>query len=71
MPARAAPRGELTRVAEADVAKARQWYERREAGLGDRFVGHVEQAVERIAENPYIYQPVIEDVRRANVPRYP
>jgi hypothetical protein len=55
----------ITAIAEADIAKAQNYYESRETGLGDHFVKHVRDTIARITQNPFTYQIAIEDVRRA------
>jgi toxin ParE1/3/4 len=40
--------------AEADVANARDWYERQRAGLGAAFLLCVEEVLERISRTPRI-----------------
>ncbi len=53
----------ITAIAEADIAKAQDYYESRETGLGNRFVTHVRDTIARIAQNPFTYQIAIEDAR--------
>jgi len=52
----------ITAIAEADIAKAQDYYESRETGLGNRFVTHVRDTIARIAQNPFTYQIAIEEV---------
>ena len=61
----------ITAIAEADIAKAQDWYEAKDPGLGKRFVEHVRDTIARIAHNPFTYQVVIEDAHRAPVPDFP
>jgi hypothetical protein len=60
-------------LAEADIAKAQDNYESREAGLGNRFVEHVRRTIIRIGQNPFQYQIVAgtDDDRRAPVRTFP
>ena len=58
-------------AAEADIPQAFEFYEAREPGLGTDFLERVEQAAARISANPFQYQVVEADVRRAPVPRWP
>jgi hypothetical protein len=39
----------LSSLAALDLQQARNWFDQREAGLGDRFLESVEQAIERIS----------------------
>jgi plasmid stabilization system protein ParE len=57
--------------AKRDLRQAAKWYEKRLIGLGREFVSEVETVVERIEENPLLYQPVHRDVRSAVVHRFP
>ena len=57
--------------AEADLAHARDWYERQRAGLGAEFLLCVEEVLERIGRTPEMYMVVHHDVRRALTRRFP
>jgi plasmid stabilization system protein ParE len=57
--------------AEADLANARDWYERQRAGLGAEFLLCVEEVLERIGRTPEMYMVVYHDVRRALTRRFP
>ena len=61
----------LTKLAEADVAKAAAFYENQKEGLGAAFVDRVMEVVENIAGNPVGYRKRIKDVRMANVSKFP
>lgn len=45
-------RVELAPEVEQDVAKAADWYEQRQAGLGAEFVEEIIQVFDALAENP-------------------
>jgi toxin ParE1/3/4 len=45
-------------AAEADVAEAARWYDQRQQGLGDEFVGEVDQAIVRVLENPLAFRVI-------------
>jgi plasmid stabilization system protein ParE len=45
------------RLAGRDLVAARRWYEEQDRGLGDRFVGAVQQTVEQIARWPNAATP--------------
>ena len=51
--------------AEADLANARDWYERQRIGLGAAFLLCVEEVLERVGRTPEMYMVVYHDVRRA------
>jgi toxin ParE1/3/4 len=57
--------------AKRDLRQAAKWYEKRLSGLGREFVSEVEAVIERIEENPLLYQPIHSDVRRGVVHRFP
>jgi plasmid stabilization system protein ParE len=57
--------------AEADLVKARQWYDEQRIGLGDEFLSEVVVALNRITEDPH--RPLIyyRGFRRVLVQRFP
>ena len=57
--------------AEADLANARDWYERQRAGLGAAFLLCVEEVLERIGRTPEMYRVVYRDVRWVLTRRFP
>lgn len=58
-------------AAEADLRSARRHYNAVSPGLGDGFLLHVEDAVEYLADRPYLYQLVFDDIRRIPLHRFP
>ena len=54
-----------------DATRAYHWYEERAPGLGDRFLGHLEECIERIRTNPELHELVCANYRRAIVRRFP
>lgn len=62
---------QVRRAAELEVAEAELWYEAQQVGIGSQFLSEVSYVLERIAENPLIYQITYRDIRRALVPRFP
>jgi plasmid stabilization system protein ParE len=61
----------VTPEAEADLLEGFQSYEEKQPGLGSRFLDEVEHSLDRIAPNPYSYQEVEPDIRRAVVHTFP
>jgi plasmid stabilization system protein ParE len=61
----------ITTQADGNIAKAQDWYEQRDPGLGTRFVLAVRDTTNRIASNPFTYQIAIEDARKAPVHGFP
>jgi plasmid stabilization system protein ParE len=57
--------------ASGEALEVRQWYEGRRAGLGSEFGVEVDATVNRIVENPFAFQQVRGEVRRAVLTRFP
>jgi hypothetical protein len=57
----------LSSLAALDLQQARNYFDHREAGLGDRFLASVEQTLERISQNADQYQVALLDLHRANL----
>jgi plasmid stabilization system protein ParE len=57
--------------ARAEFDEAFDWYERRQPGLGVRFVAEVQACVERVTANPLGFAVVHRDVREALVNDFP
>ena len=57
--------------AEADLAEARAWYERRRVGLGEEFVRSVEEDLDHIRRVPLAATEVVSGVRRVRLRRFP
>jgi toxin ParE1/3/4 len=57
--------------ARSDIAEAVAWYEAQGQGLGADFIRAVEVAAASILANPFQYQRVRDDRRRAALRRFP
>lgn len=57
--------------AEADMTAAFDWYEERQAGLGQKFLAEVNAALRGIAENPLHHESLYKNVRRVLTRRFP
>lgn len=57
--------------AEDDALAVHAWYEARRAGLGREFGQAVEALTSRIVENPFSFQRVHVETRRAVLSRFP
>ena len=57
--------------ADDDVFDAFRWYERRQVGLGDRFLAALEERLDSIRAAPDQYEPLGDGYRRAIVGRFP
>ena len=54
-----------------ELIKARQWYEDRSEGLGNRFIAAVEQRLEQIKRNPEQYAKKKRKYREVSIPIFP
>ena len=57
----------LSNLAALDLQQARDWFDQREPGLGDRFLESVEQTLQRISTNADQYQIALFDLHRAPI----
>ena len=57
--------------AEADMAEAYAWYERRREGLGLEFLAEVRAILGKIEENPLRHSQMYREARRALIRRFP
>jgi toxin ParE1/3/4 len=62
---------EVSAPAADDLAHAIDWYGRIRSGLAADFVLCVEEAIDRITQNPHAYPTVFRNVRRALIHRFP
>ena len=56
---------------EIELAEAVDWYNAQRRGLGDEFLTEFDAALGRIAQNPFLYQIIEDDIRRAPLHRFP
>jgi plasmid stabilization system protein ParE len=59
------------RNVERELAEAVDWYEAQSVGLGTAFLMEFDAALARIVDNPYQYQIIDDDIRRAPLHRHP
>jgi toxin ParE1/3/4 len=57
--------------AEEEARAAQRWYEEQQPGLGARFAGAIDEAIQRIVSNPSAFPVVHDEIRRAVVRRFP
>ncbi len=57
--------------ADANIAAAYQWYERRVPGLGADFVRRVDETIHLIQESPQLFRLRHGKMRLAMTPRFP
>lgn len=61
----------VTKEAEADILDGYLSYEEKQQGIGLRFINEIELAFDRILLNPFLYQEVETDIRRAVTHTFP
>lgn len=61
----------LRDAAEREFDEAFDWYDAEQPGTGMRFLNAVQKVFNQIAEMPQLYPPVLADVRKAVVRRFP
>jgi toxin ParE1/3/4 len=61
----------VTNEAEADILDGYLSYEEKQESMGLRFMDEIEQAFDRILSNPFLYQEVDTDIRRAVTHTFP
>ena len=54
-----------------DASEGQAWYESRRAGLGHEFGLAVEDLIDRIASNPFMFHRVHGETRRGVLSRFP
>jgi len=57
--------------AQINISEAAIWYEQRETGLGQRFVGEVRQSLKSISKMPFRFPMIENGVRRSLLNRFP
>lgn len=55
----------------ADAQSAYEWYEAARPGLGDEFLGALEEALDRARERPAADRVMLLDIRRVLLRRFP
>ena len=58
-------------AAEADLAQARNWYDKQRTGLGDEFLVSIAEALTRLEHDPERYLVIYKGFRRLLVERFP
>ena len=57
--------------ARLQIAEAIDWYDTQAAGRGDDFLNAIEEVINSIGSNPYQYQVLRGELRRAVLRRFP
>jgi plasmid stabilization system protein ParE len=58
-------------LAQIEASEADQWYSQDHIGMGDDFIEELERTNDFLARNPLLYSCVEQEVRRANLNRFP
>ena len=58
-------------LARHEVSEAYAWYQQPHIGMGDEFLDELERTRGFIAGNPYLYPRVEDEMRCANLNRFP
>ena len=58
-------------AARADILDVQNWYDQQRAGLGKKFGDAVEKQFDQIVSMPTLYAVVEDEVRQAQVSRFP
>jgi toxin ParE1/3/4 len=61
----------LSPAADREFEAAAEWYEKQQTGLGTRFVTQVQDALDRIGQEPELHAVVYKDLRRGRVAKSP
>lgn len=61
----------FAKVAQAELAEAKRYYERQQRGLGEAFLREAKVCVKRILEHPVAWKVEIDPVRRFLFNRFP
>jgi plasmid stabilization system protein ParE len=61
----------FTPAARAEILDAQDWYETQRLGLGRRFGRQLQTLADRMAENPYQFPVVLQDIHRARFRKFP
>jgi toxin ParE1/3/4 len=57
--------------AEKDIEEIYEWYESKRDGLGEEFLGSIDEVLSKLSFNSKIYPLVFKNIRRAFVKRFP
>ncbi|OBP14173.1 addiction module toxin RelE [Rheinheimera sp. SA_1] len=61
----------LRKEAEFDVAEGFDYYQGKRVGLGDDFLLCIDDALQKIQRNPFIYREIYRELRRISIHRFP
>lgn len=58
-------------LAQLEAAEAHAWYCQPDVGMGEEFLAELERTNGFVARNPHLYPCVEQEIRRANLRRFP
>jgi plasmid stabilization system protein ParE len=61
----------VRREARSELAEAVDWYQSQHPDFGNRFLRAFLEAVNKLAENPYLFQRLDGDIRRVRLRDFP
>lgn len=61
----------LRKEAEWDIGDQFDFYEEKRDGLGHDFLLCVEEALDKLQRNPFLYRQIHRDLRRVSIRRFP
>jgi plasmid stabilization system protein ParE len=61
----------ISKKAKEEIDNAWDWYEDKQKGLGDRFIGELIFFIEKIQKNPFYYKERIKSFREAAFKIFP
>lgn len=61
----------IQKRAEAQILEAYNWYEQKQANLGDIFLKALEELIFKIEANPFLFQPKYKNVYLAQAKKFP
>jgi len=62
---------EISDFSNKDIKESFEYYEKQQTGLGKRFIGEIKQSIDKLKNNPFLYQKANEVLRRLVVDFFP
>ncbi len=62
---------EITLLAEEEYSSAYYYYEDQQAGLGNRFEKEADHLIDKLKENPFLFERRYKHYREANFKKFP
>ncbi len=61
----------VSNEAATDILEIIEWYEAQKENLGDQFLLSFDEVIRFLEKNPYLYQKIRNEIRRAITQKYP